>query len=84
MKRENKENIERVVVHLRIRPFNEEEIQKDCGTPFENINEKESFVCVRKDFDQKVFNYDTISNSNSKQSEIFEKTSKEIIDVNPI
>ena len=81
MKKENKINIERVAVHLRIRPFNEEEIIKDSCTPFESINENENFVCIRKDFDQKTFNYDTISNSKTKQSEMFEKTSKEIIDV---
>jgi len=81
MKKENKENVERVVVHLRIRPLNEEELQGYTNTPFEKINETENSILVKKDFDQKVFNFDTISNSNIKQMEIFEKSSKEIIDV---
>jgi len=84
MKKENKElkeNLERVAVHLRIRPFNQEEIQKDQSSPFEVIDETSNSVCIRKDFDQKMFKYDTISNSNSCQVELFDKTAKEIIDV---
>ncbi len=81
MKKENKESLERVAVHLRIRPFTEEELQGYAHTPFEKINEKENSIFVKKDYDQKVFNFDSISNSNIIQNEIFEKTSKEIIDV---
>ena len=81
MKKENSEKLERVIVHVRMRPFLEEELMKDKTSPIEEFNEIDNSINIKKDYDKKYFKFDTISNINSNQLEIFNKTSKEVIDV---
>ena len=43
---------ERVMVHLRMRPFSEEELKKDKSTPIENFDTLNNSVTIKKDFDK--------------------------------
>lgn len=81
MKKENTEKLERVIVHVRMRPFLEDELIKDKTSPIEEFNEIDNSINIKKDYDKKYFKFDTISNINSNQLEIFDKTSKDVIDV---
>lgn len=79
MKKENKS--ERVMVHVRMRPFSEEELKQDNTTPIENFDTINNTISIKKDFDKKTFSYDTVLNMNIKQKDVFEKTAKEVVDV---
>jgi kinesin family protein 5 len=73
---------ERVMVHLRMRPFSEEELKKDKSTPIENFDPLNNSVTIKKDFDKKNYNFDSVINMNSKQKDVYENTAHEVVDVN--
>ena len=79
MKKENKS--ERVMVHVRMRPFSEEELKQDSTSPIESFDAVTNTITVKKDFDKKSYNYDTVLNMNIKQKDVFEKTAREVVDV---
>lgn len=84
---------ERVKVHVRIRPFNEAELQQDSTTPIESLDTKKNsltgtyiYICiipiVRKEYDTKNFTFDTIYPETTDQKFVFETSGKYVIDVN--
>jgi len=79
MKKENKS--ERVMVHVRMRPFSDEELKNDNTTPIESFDAVNNIISIKKDFDKKTFSYDTVINMNIKQKDVFEHTAKEVVDV---
>ena len=70
---------ERVQVSVRIRPFNDQEKQIDPTTPIKSIDLKNNFLQIQKEYDTKSFNYDHIYPEDSNQEEIFEETSKNVV-----
>ena len=70
---------ERVQVSVRIRPFNDQEKQIDPTTPIKSIDLKNNFIQIQKEYDTKTFNYDHIYPEDSNQQEIFEETSKNVV-----
>lgn len=92
MKTSSKDNkSERVNVYVRMRPFTEDEMKKDSSTPvetFDTINNvivgKHSIYLykkVKKDYDKKTFSFDSCLQPNISQKEVFDKTSKGVVDV---
>jgi len=79
MKKESKS--ERVMVHVRMRPFSEDELKNDNTSPIESFDTSNNTIGVKKDFDKKSYNYDTVLNMNIRQKDVFEKTAKEVVDV---
>ena len=75
----NKGKLERVRVSVRVRPFNEQEKSIDPTSPIESVDSKNGIINVLKEYDKKTFNYDNVFPEQSKQSEIFEETSKEVV-----
>ena len=72
---------ERVMVHLRMRPFSEEELKKDKSSPIETFDSLNNSVTVKKDYDKKNYNFDSVINKNSKQKDVYEKTASGVVDV---
>ena len=72
---------ERVKVYIRIRPFNEDELKMGGETPFKGIDTKNNVVSIKTDFFTKVYAYDGIYDSKSKQEQIFTISAKPVIDV---
>ena len=48
IKSQKEEKTERVLVYLRIRPFNEEELKIDSTTPIELIDQKTNSIISKK------------------------------------
>ena len=48
IKSQKEEKTERVLVYLRIRPFNEEELKLDSTTPIELIDQKTNSIISKK------------------------------------
>lgn len=79
MKKENKS--ERVMVHVRMRPFSDEEMKQDSSSPIDSFDTVNNCISIKKDFDKKTYNYDTVLNMNIKQKDVFEKSAKIVVDV---
>ena len=71
---------ERVMVHVRVRPFNEDE-GRSRETGIETIDSKIGSICVRKEADRKSFIFDSVFDQNSQQDEIYVKVGKPVIEV---
>ena len=81
--RNNKDKPERVIVHVRMRPFSDEELRKDNTSPiemFDSINNqiisKSINYVVKKDYDKKTFNFDSLLDTKIRQEDVFNKTAK--------
>ena len=72
---------ERVIVHLRMRPFTEDELKKDKSTPMENFDSLNNSVTIKKDFDKKNYNFDSVINMDSLQKDVYENTAHEVVEV---
>ena len=72
---------ERVKVYIRIRPFNEAEMNIGGETPFKNIDTKNNVLSIKNDFSTKTLAYDGIYDQNSTQDQIFNISAKPVIDV---
>ena len=81
----NKQNTnnksERVKVYIRIRPFNEDEMNIGGQTPFKSIDTKNNVLSIKTDFSTKVYAYDGIYDENSTQEQVFNISAKPVIDV---
>ena len=70
-----------------MRPFSEEELRKDNSSPieiFDTVNNqvisKPLIYVVKKDYDKKTFNFDSLLDSKIKQEDVFNKTAKNVVD----
>jgi hypothetical protein len=82
MKNNSKENkSERVIVHVRMRPFTDDEIKKDNTTPIETFDSQNKLITIKKEFEKKTFNYDNIFASNSTQKDVYDKSAKGVVEV---
>lgn len=71
---------EKVKVSIRLRPFSEEEKRIDSTTPIESIDEEQSTMNIKRNFENKQYTFDKIFPSTSTQEEIFMSV-KDIINV---
>ncbi|CAG9315874.1 unnamed protein product [Blepharisma stoltei] len=72
---------ERVMVHLRVRPFNDDDINRsgrDSSIDF--IDPSKGIVVIKKDFDKKTFNFDSAFDYGTSQSEVYDKAAKPVVD----
>ena len=76
----DKNKLERVMVSIRVRPFSEEEKQKDSSTPIESIDNKSNRLTVKKDYDKKTFTFDKIYPLTSIQEDVFEYSGKRVVE----
>lgn len=81
LKKTQNQKSERVKVFVRIRPFNEDEINRGGETPFTNIDLDNNCLSIRKEYAIKDYTYDGIYDMESNQEQIFENTAKPVIDV---
>ena len=72
---------EKVKVYIRIRPFNDYEINIGGQTPFKSIDTKNNVLSIKTDFSTKVYAYDGIYDESSTQDQIFNISAKPVIDV---
>ena len=70
---------ERVLVYVRIRPFSQDELEKDNSSPIESIDTKRNTMIIKKEYDKKSFNYDRIFQETINQEEIFEICGKNVV-----
>ncbi len=80
-KQNNNNKSERVKVYIRIRPFNEDEMNIGGQTPFKSIDTKNNVLSIKTDFSTKVYAYDGIYDENSTQEQVFNISAKPVIDV---
>lgn len=69
----SKELAERVYVHIRVRPLFTSEIEKfGTETCIETLDTSNRFISVKRDFDLKKFNFDSLFDCDFAQSKIYE------------
>ena len=71
--------LERVQVSVRIRPFSNEEKLKNPNNVISSIDQKTNTLTAKKDYDIKTFTFDNIYPINSKQDDIFNYSSQEVV-----
>jgi len=74
------EKSKRISVYIRIRPFTSIEEKIDKTSPFKLIDTENNLIQFERNLESKKFIFDKIFSENASQSEIFETTSKNIID----
>jgi chromosomal replication initiation ATPase DnaA len=90
MKTSVKEKSERVIVNVRMRPYNSQELKHDKETdksPIEQFDTMNNVIkstiliyIVRRDIDSKTYSFDSLLDPKVKQDEVFEKSAKGVID----
>jgi hypothetical protein len=84
-----------VTVHVRLRPFSEEEYVKDRQTFIETFDPDKKLIIgkslgivpflyfhtVKKEYERKMFNFDSIFDPKIDQSLIYETAAKPVIEV---
>ena len=72
--------VERVMVHLRIRPLSEDDIARyGQNSSVEYTDDSRGIVTLRKDYEKKTFNFDSVFDGNSRQDEIFNKVAYPVV-----
>ena len=82
MKNKKKDNrSERVKVFVRVRPFIGVELPHGEKTPFTDINTEKNTLSIQKDYYVQNYSFDGVYDMNSNQEEIFDISSKPVIEV---
>jgi kinesin family member 5 len=77
---QEKSKIERVMVHLRIRPFNEDDMNRyGRETAIELTDNSKGIIVMRKDYDKKSFNFDSVFDSTVSQAEVFHRVAEPVV-----
>ena len=72
--------VERVMVHLRIRPLSEDDIARyGQNSSVEYTDDSRGIVTLRKDYEKKTFNFDSVFDGNSRQDEIFNRVAHPVV-----
>lgn len=72
--------VERVMVHLRIRPLSEDDIARyGQNSSVEYTDDSRGIVTLRKDYEKKNFNFDSIFDGNSRQDDIFKRVAHPVV-----
>lgn len=75
-----KSKVERVMVHLRIRPLNDDDIARYGSTSsIEYTDDSRGIVVIRKDYEKKTFNFDSVFDYNSRQDFIFNRVAYPVV-----
>lgn len=75
-----KSKVERVMVHLRIRPLNDDDVARYGSTSsIEYTDDSRGIVVIRKDYDKKTFNFDSVFDYNSRQDVIFNRVAYPVV-----
>jgi hypothetical protein len=75
-----KSKVERVMVHLRIRPLSEDDINRyGQSTSVEYTDNSRGIVVLRKDYEKKTFNFDSVFDGNSRQEFIFSRVAHPVV-----
>jgi len=81
---------EKVVVHVRMRPINDDEQKKENSSPIYNSNlhngisvfePDKKLIQFKKGSDDKSLYFDSLIPKNSEQYEVFDTTAKPVVDV---
>lgn len=72
---------ERVLVHVRIRPFNSTELADpdQVQTSLLSISQSPPSLLVKKDYDKKSFHFDSVLDSSSTQEQTYQQTGKVVV-----
>ncbi|OMJ83828.1 hypothetical protein SteCoe_15188 [Stentor coeruleus] len=75
-----KAKVERVMVHVRIRPFNDEDISRyGRETSVEFTDDSRGSIVLRKEYDKKSFNFDSVFDANSRQDDVFHRVAEPVV-----
>lgn len=75
-----KSKLERVMVHLRIRPFNDDDISRyGQSSSIEYSDDSRGIVVLRKDYEKKIFNFDSVFEGNTRQDLIFNRVAYPVV-----
>lgn len=72
---------ERVMVHVRVRPFNDDESGRGRESGIETIDPKSSSICIRKEADRKNFIFDSVFDASCTQEDIYLRVGKPVVEV---
>ena len=80
------DKVERVLVHVRVRPFSEGELadQELAQTSIIGVSENPPSIVVRKDYDKKAFHFDSVLDGTTSQEDIYKQTAHSVIEVTSI
>ena len=68
------------MVHLRIRPLSEDDIARyGQNSSVEYTDDSRGIVTLRKDYEKKTFNFDSVFDGNSRQDEIFNRVAHPVV-----
>ena len=72
--------VERVMVHCRVRPLNEED-SKSYGrdTILDTLEQNKGLLVLKRDFDRKTFTFDSVFDQSSSQKEIYSKVGEPVV-----
>lgn len=72
--------VERVMVHVRIRPFNDEDISRyGRETSVEFTDDSRGTIILRKEYDKKSFNFDSVFDATSRQDDVFNRVAEPVV-----
>lgn len=71
---------ERVVVHCRVRPLNDEDIRNyGKETIIDTIDGNRGTITLKREFDRKCFTFDSVYDANSSQRDIYSKVGDPVV-----
>lgn len=77
-----KEIAERVHVHVRVRPLAATEMEKEGNEScIESLDTLNSFIAIRRNFDLKKFNFDSLFDYECSQTNIYETIGSPVVKV---
>ena len=72
-------NTEKVVVHVRLRPFTEDEqARHGRDTTIDMFEENKRVITVKKDYDRKTYTFDSLFGMNSTQEGIYSRVGEPV------
>ena len=75
-----KTKIERVMVHVRIRPFNDDDINRyGRETSIDYSEDEKGIIVLRKEYEKKLFNFDSVFDSAVPQHDVFQRVAVPVV-----
>ena len=75
-----KSKIERVMVHVRIRPFNDDDISRyGRESSIDYAEDEKGIIVLRKEYEKKTFNFDSVFDATVPQQIVFDRVAVPVV-----
>lgn len=77
----SRSKVERVTVHVRIRPFTEDELNSRAAreTSVDTADVRKGTLIIKKDMDRKQFNFDSLFDDTSEQPGVYDRVARPVV-----